>query len=107
MFERDKSFQRPEVQACYKRLVEAVAQKSEGVFLWATLAIRDLLNCIKRYDRIKSLEKRLARTPRNFDKLYKKIFKSINVQDRNKALNLMFLIDAPARAGLIIIVSML
>jgi hypothetical protein len=99
MFERDKSFQRPEVQACYKRLVEAVAQKSEGVFLWATLAIRDLLNCIKRYDRIESLEKRLARTPRNFDKLYKKMFKSINVQDRNKALNLMFLIDAPASSG--------
>jgi hypothetical protein len=47
MFERDNPFQRPEVKACYKSLVEAVAQRSEGVFLWATLAIRDLLNCIK------------------------------------------------------------
>jgi len=95
MFERDNSFQRPEVKACYKRLVEAVAHRSEGVFLWATLAIRDLLNCIKRYDRIESLEKRLAGTPRNFDKLYEKMFKSIDVQDRNKALNLMFLVDVP------------
>lgn len=47
MLERDNSFQRPEVKACYKRLVQAVAQRSEGVFSWATLAIRDLLNCIK------------------------------------------------------------
>jgi hypothetical protein len=100
MFERDNSFQRPEVKACYKRLVEAVAEKSEGVFLWATLAIRDLLNCIKRYDRIESLEKRLAGTPRNFDKLYEKMFKSIDIQDRSKALNLMYLVDATASSGM-------
>lgn len=48
--------------------------------MWATLAIRDLLNCDKRYDRIESLEKRLAGTPRNFDKLYEKMFKSIDVK---------------------------
>jgi hypothetical protein len=96
MFEKDRSFQRPEVKACYKRLVEAVAEQAEGVFLWATFAIRDLLNCIKRYDRIDSLQKRLDSIPRNFNKLYEKMFNSIDIRDRTKALNLMLLIDAPA-----------
>jgi hypothetical protein len=92
MFEKDKSFGRPEVQACYADLVEKVADASDGVFLWAGLAIRSLLNAIGRYDPIDSLEQHLHGIPRNVDKLYEKMFKSIDLVDRARAFKLLLLV---------------
>ncbi|KAK4097475.1 hypothetical protein N658DRAFT_561739 [Parathielavia hyrcaniae] len=100
MFERDKSFKRPEVQACYADLVKRVAYASDGVFLWATLAIRDLLNAIGRYDPIDSLQQRLQGMPRNFNKLYESIFMSIDPVDQARAFKILFLVaEQPAGVG--------
>jgi hypothetical protein len=92
MFEKDKSFGRPEVQACYADLVEKVADASDGVFLWAGLAIRSLLNAIGRYDPIDSLKEHLRGIPRNINQLYKKMFMSIDPVDRDRAFKLLLLV---------------
>jgi hypothetical protein len=92
MFEKDKSFARPEVQACYASLVNKVAYRAEGVFLWASLAIRSLLNAVGRYDPIDSLEEHLNGIPRNVDKLYEKMFLSIDPVDRARAFKLLLLV---------------
>jgi hypothetical protein len=91
MFEKDKSFERPEVQACYVNLVNRVADASDGVFLWATLAIRSLLNSIGRYDPIDSLGQHLDGIPKNFNKLYEKMFMSIDPVDQARAFKLLLL----------------
>jgi hypothetical protein len=96
MVEKDKSFARPEVQACYASLVNKVAYRAEGVFLWASLAIRSLLNAVGRYDPIDSLEEHLNGIPRNVDKLYEKMFLSIDPVDRARAFKLLLLVaEAP------------
>jgi hypothetical protein len=92
MFEQDKTFERPEVQARYTDLVEKVTASSDGVFLWARLAIRALLNSIGRYDPIDSLEQQLEGIPKDFNKLYEKLFASINPADRAKAFKMLLLV---------------
>jgi hypothetical protein len=98
MFEKDKSFARPEVQACYAGLVSKVAYRAEGVFLWASLAIRSLLNAVGRYDPIDSLEEHLNGIPRNVDKLYEKMFLSIDPVDRARAFKLLLLVAGVPRS---------
>jgi hypothetical protein len=97
MFEKDKTFARPEVQECYIDLVEQVAAASDGVFLWATLAIRSLLSAIGGYDPIHSLREHLKGIPRDFNKLYQKIFMSIDPVDRAKAFKLLLLVAGVPR----------
>jgi hypothetical protein len=94
MFENDRSFKRrPEIQDCYVDLVEKVASASEGVFLWAMLAIRALLNAVARYDPVDSLKKQLEVIPRNFNTLYEKLFMSIDSADNAKAFNFSSLLQ--------------
>jgi len=103
MFENDRFFKRrPEIQDCYVDLVEKVASASEGVFLWASLAIRALLNAVARYDPIDSLEKQLEGIPRDFNALYEKLFMSIDPADRVKAFKLLLLVaETPRWVGIL------
>jgi len=103
MFENDRSFKRrPEIQDCYVDLVEKVASASEGVFLWASLAIRALFNAVARYDLIDLLEKQLEGIPRDFNALYEKLFMSIDPADRVKAFKLLLLVaEAPGWVGIL------
>ncbi|KAK4119631.1 hypothetical protein N657DRAFT_684267 [Parathielavia appendiculata] len=73
MFEKDRSSQRPQVQACYVDLVDKVADASHGVLSWASLAMRSLLKAIARYDPIDSLKQHLQAITRDLSKLYKRI----------------------------------
>lgn len=96
MFERDKCLERSDIRRCYVRLAEDVANASDGVFLWASLATRALLNAIGRYDPIDSLWQLLQGIPRDFNKLYEKLFTSIDPVDQARAFKLLLLV---AEAG--------
>ena len=87
MFQRDKNFSR--VRDRYLKLVEKVVQYSEGVFLWARLAIRSMLISIARHDPIDSLEKQLEDIPKDLNKLYEQLFTSISQSDRKKAFKML------------------
>ena len=89
MFKNDKNFFR--VQHCYKDLVNKVVQQSNGVFLWARLAIRSLLMAVRRHEAIDSLEKQLDNIPKDVNELYEKLLASISPSDRVKTFKMLLL----------------
>jgi len=91
MFKNDKNF--PHVQHCYKDLVDKVVEYSDGVFLWARLAIRSLLMAVRRREAIDSLENQLDNIPKDINDLYEKLLASINAKERVKTFKMLVLAD--------------
>ncbi|KAF2235183.1 hypothetical protein EV356DRAFT_514550 [Viridothelium virens] len=58
-------------------LINNIAIKACGVFLWVTLVVQSLLSGMSNYDCISDLQKRLDRLPGDLEKFYRKIFNSI------------------------------
>ncbi|KAK1958564.1 hypothetical protein LY78DRAFT_697091 [Colletotrichum sublineola] len=92
LFERDRVFRNHEVQKYYKSLVERVAKASDGVFLWTGLTFQRLLRSIRRRDKLDALEKELEETPPELDKVYEKMFTSIDAPGRIRAMKMMLLV---------------
>jgi hypothetical protein len=96
MFRDHKCF--PHVQHFYKKLAAKVVNLSDGVFLWARLAIRSLLIAAWRMtpgrkDSEEYLEKQLENLPRdNFNTLYENLLASITPGDRQKAFKMLLLV---------------
>jgi NACHT domain len=59
-------------------LVENVASKSAGVFLWLNLVVASLLSGMNHGDRISDLQRRLDKLPPDLEDLYQKILQSID-----------------------------
>ncbi|KAI9669876.1 MAG: hypothetical protein M1831_006911 [Alyxoria varia] len=53
-----------------EELIRNVRNKADGVFMWAALAVRDLLNGLSRMDELKQLEERLDRMNSNLERLF-------------------------------------
>ena len=64
----DSIFNDPRQRA--KRLIQHVTEKSQGIFLWAELMTKDIINGVIRADTFSELEDRLNRTPDTIDGLY-------------------------------------
>ena len=60
------------------RLLEAIAQKAEGVFLWVNLVVRSLLSGVVNGDRVLDLQKRLEALPPDLEHLYEKMLSSLD-----------------------------
>lgn len=60
------------------RLIETLATRSEGVFLWVSLVIRSLMTGLSNSDRISDLQKRLDKLPSGLEELYQRMFDSID-----------------------------
>lgn len=58
-------------------LVEQIAQKASGVFLWVILAVRSLVTGLRNGDRVSDLEQRLAAIPPELDELYSSLLRSL------------------------------
>jgi hypothetical protein len=91
MFENDKNF--PLVKDCYKDLVDKVVEYSDGVFLWARLAIRSLLMAVGRREAIGSLRKQLDNIPKDINDFYENLLNSINPTDRVKTFKMLLLAE--------------
>ncbi|KAH8748744.1 hypothetical protein BGZ57DRAFT_969398 [Hyaloscypha finlandica] len=96
MFREHKCF--PKVQHFYEKLAAEVVQLSDGVFLWARLAIRSLIMAAWRMapgrkDAENYLQKHLKNLPRHsFNALYENLLASINPGDRQKAFKMLLLV---------------
>ncbi|KAI1357391.1 hypothetical protein F5Y08DRAFT_346770 [Xylaria arbuscula] len=62
----------------YAELVEEVVRKTQGVFLWVFLVVRDLLDGLTYNDTIKIIRQRLDRFPEDLDTYFRHIFDSIH-----------------------------
>ena len=59
-------------------LIEEVAVKSSGVFLWVHLVVKSLLTGLTNHDSMEDLTKRLAALPEELDNLYGAMLRSIH-----------------------------
>jgi hypothetical protein len=76
------------------KLVEQIAQKSEGVFLWVVLVVSLLLQDITNGGRISDLQKHLEELPPELGYFYDKILNSIQKEHFNHASQLFQLVHA-------------
>lgn len=58
-------------------LIDAVATRAAGVFLWVALAVRSLLSGLSNFDRISDLQRRIDEIPPDIETFYEKMFESI------------------------------
>lgn len=60
-------------------LVEDIATKASGVWLWVHLVVQSLLDGLTNSDKISDLQKRLRSTPADLEDLYEKMLDSIDL----------------------------
>lgn len=53
-----------------EKIVDVIAEKAEGVFLWVVLAVASLLEGLRNYDRLMDFERRLEILPPDLENLY-------------------------------------
>ncbi|KAK3299684.1 uncharacterized protein B0H64DRAFT_472772 [Chaetomium fimeti] len=90
MFENDKHFAR--VQNSYMRLLKTVVDDSDGVFLWARLAVRSLIMAVRRNSAIDYLKRQLRAMPKDLDDLYNQMLMSVSPADRTTTIKLLLLV---------------
>ena len=60
------------------RLINDIAKKASGVFLWVALVVKSLLTGLSNCDRISDIQRRLEEIPGDLEELYDKIFNVID-----------------------------
>ncbi|KAF2263129.1 hypothetical protein CC78DRAFT_497371 [Lojkania enalia] len=71
-----------------EQLIEDVAQKASGVFLWVSLVVELLLAALSNGDRIKDLQKRLQSLPPDLEGFFQKILDSQEPEHKEHASQL-------------------
>ncbi|KAL6409917.1 P-loop containing nucleoside triphosphate hydrolase [Ilyonectria robusta] len=79
---RDIQLRSPEASI---ELLDGIAEKSSGVFLWVTLVVKSLLSGIANGDKFADLQRRLAELPTDLKKLFQKILESIEPRYKAQA----------------------
>ncbi|ETS75111.1 hypothetical protein PFICI_13595 [Pestalotiopsis fici W106-1] len=76
-----------------EELIRAIAKKSQGVFLWTFLVVRQLLNALRNEDPLRVLRKRVDEVPVQLEELYAKSLESIGRSkiDRERAFRILLL----------------
>jgi hypothetical protein len=86
-----------EVEAEYTdRLVDNIASKSSGVFLWVYLVTNSLLSGMSGGERVSDLQKRLDALPEDLEQLFSKIFDSLNPFQMERASQLFQIVRGSA-----------
>jgi hypothetical protein len=75
-------------------LIDNIATKASGVFLWVYLTVKSLLIGFTNGDRISDLQRRLDEIPGDLEMFYMKIFESIEPAYTRHAYQLFHLIEA-------------
>jgi hypothetical protein len=68
-----------------KTLVKAIVEKSDGVFLWVSLVLRQLEEGLINGDRMKDLQRKIDSLPNDLEKMFQHLFDSIQPMDRRLA----------------------
>lgn len=69
----------------YARLVDALIEKADGVFLWVRLATREILSGMGNSYTISQLQEELNQLPEGLEALFRKMLNSIRKPDRMRA----------------------
>jgi hypothetical protein len=72
-------------QPDYERLEEDLVERAEGVFLWLTLAVKDILDGLGSAYSVSQLQMRLAAIPDAVENIYARLLDSIPSHDRKLA----------------------
>ena len=78
----------------YNNLIEDVAAKSSGVFLWVVLVVNSLIQGFSEGDRIKEVEERLEQLPHDLEELFKKILDNLDPKHIGQASQLFQILSA-------------
>jgi hypothetical protein len=89
MFEKDINFYR--VKDVYTHLVRDIVGTANGVFLWARLVVRSLLEGVGHHDSQSALQEKLNSIPKDLDELFAKLLGSINPSDRKRSDQMLFI----------------
>lgn len=73
-------------------LVEIVSRRANGVFIWARLVVKSLLQGIAHRDSMKALHDRVDQAPEDLNLLYEKVLIGIDPGIRGRADNALFLV---------------
>jgi hypothetical protein len=89
MFEKDINFDR--VKDMYTYLVQDVVETANGVFLWARLVVRSLLEGVGHHDSQSALQEKLNSIPKELDELFAKLLGTIKPSDRKRSDQMLFI----------------
>lgn len=86
-FQNSNSFKRLAQQdpEAAKQLIFDVVDKSDGVFLWVKVVVRDLLNGLMNHDEFQDLQRRLNWLPRDLEALYDHMLKRTDPRHHGSA----------------------
>ncbi|KAI1816650.1 hypothetical protein GGS20DRAFT_537131 [Poronia punctata] len=79
---------RPLDQASCEDVAWQISDRAEGVFLWAFLVLRIILNEARRGGSHEDVQQKLDETPTDMDKLYDKMFRSLNGAEKEASIRL-------------------
>jgi hypothetical protein len=79
LFKENKEFKRLQFEApgC-NEIVEEIVRKAQGVFLWVSLVVADLLNGLAEGDNISDMQRRLELLPDDLEKMFQDIIQKID-----------------------------
>lgn len=78
-------------------LLSDIVKKAQGVFLWLSLVVKDLLECLTEGDGLPEMREVLDALPSDIDQLYSAIWASIKHRKVSGSAQLMALLRAAAR----------
>lgn len=78
-------------------LLSDIVKKAQGVFLWLSLVVKDLLECLTEGEGLPEMRKVLDALPSDIDQLYSAIWASIKQRKLSGSAQLMPLLRAAAR----------
>ncbi len=95
-FEAHEQFQRLCAHdANYAALTEEVVKRSQGVFLWVSLAVKSLLEGLTHHDSVQTLQQRLAQFPPDLEGFFSLMIDSIpTVYRRQSARTFLIALEA-------------
>lgn len=89
MFEKDTNFDR--VKDMYTDLVRDIVETANGVFLWARLVVRSLLEGVGHHDSQPALQEKLNSIPKELDELFAKLLGTIKPSDRKRSDQMLYI----------------
>jgi hypothetical protein len=83
MFEKYTNFSK--ISSIYLDLVDKIVEMADGVFLWARLVVRSLLDGAGHHYSLSALQEKLNTIPRGLSDLFDKLFDAIDPGDRKRS----------------------
>ena len=70
------------------KIVDGIAERAQGVFLWVELVVKAMIKGLKNHDSVEQLQTRVYSTPSDIEALYAQMLTNIEVAYREEAAHL-------------------